>query len=146
MSYLLDTNHCAYVLNGLYKKPSRRKPEETLAIGRFEALSGERLFMAEASLGELVFGTCLSPRRAVLTERLEVFVQAVVPVAVDRPCWLLFGETKAELQKRGRPIQDVDLLIACVAKRYGLVLVSNDSAFRNLPESFQVENWTEPEE
>lgn len=145
MPYLLDTNHCAYILNGLNKQPSKRKPEEVQAIRRFEALLEESTFMSEVTLGEFFFGTNLSPRKAELEERIEIFARAVVPVPVDRSCWLLFGETKAELQRRGTPIQDLDLLIACTARRYDLVLVSNDSAFRNLPESFRVENWADPE-
>ncbi|RKZ53390.1 MAG: hypothetical protein DRR16_14680 [Candidatus Parabeggiatoa sp. nov. 3] len=39
---------------------------------------------------------------------------------------------KAELRKVGKPIANMDLLIAATAKRYELVLATNDSNMDNL--------------
>lgn len=57
-------------------------------------------------------------------------------------CWELYGKTKATLKQTGKLIGDMDLLIACAALRYGAILVTNDGGFKNLPASFQVENWS----
>ena len=63
----------------------------------------------------------------------------MLPVTED--VWKLFGETLAELHNQGKPIADRDLLIACTAKVYDLILVTNDKNLDNLPESFQKVNW-----
>jgi len=38
--------------------------------------------------------------------------------------WEVFVKIKAELSQIGRPIADMDLLIAATAKRYNLMLIS----------------------
>ncbi len=63
----------------------------------------------------------------------------MLPVTAD--VWKLFGETLAELHNQGKPIADRDLLIACTAKVYDLILVTNDKNLDNLPESFKKVNW-----
>ena len=140
MPYLLDTNHCSYLMNGLDKIAHRRKPEETKTIGRFQAIT-DRVYMAEVSLGELVAGAEMSLHTNKIYNRIANFRKFVVPVTVDEICWQLYGKTKASLRKSGKTITDMDLLIACVASRYGSILVSNDLAFNQLPVGFQIENW-----
>ena len=55
MPYLLDTNHCSYLMNGLDKLSHRRKPEEIKTIDRFQATK-DTVYKTEVSLGELVAG------------------------------------------------------------------------------------------
>jgi len=50
---------------------------------------------------------------------------------------------KAELSRFGRSIEDMDLLIAATAKRYDLMLTSNDTDMDNL--DFLVKNRVERE-
>jgi len=57
----------------------------------------------------------------------------------------LFAQIKAELQKLGKPIDDMDILIAATAKKYKLVLVTSDADRNNLEFlqtiSIKRENW-----
>jgi len=140
MPYLLDTNHCSYLMNGLDKLSHRRKPEEVKTIARFQATK-DTVYMAEVSLGELVAGAELSPHTSKIYARIANFRGCVVPAPIDELCWELYGKTKAALRKSGKVITDMDLLIACAASRYGSILVSNDAAFAHLPSGFHVENW-----
>ena len=48
----------------------------------------------------------------------------------------------ANLKKKGRPIQDADVLIAATAITRGLVLVSNDSDMGRV-EGVRLENWVD---
>ena len=48
----------------------------------------------------------------------------------------------ADLKKKGRPIQDADVLIAATAITRGLVLVSNDSDMGRV-EGVELENWVD---
>lgn len=64
MAFLLDTNHCIYFINGLEKRPERRKPEETHVIRNILSLSEPTVFFSEATLGELYYGVARSKKRS----------------------------------------------------------------------------------
>ncbi len=139
--YLLDTNHCIYLINGLDKEYSKRFEAEKNTIERAADIQSD-IFLCEATLGELYFGAAYSTRREYNLQRIDLFKQAVIPISIDENVWKLFGNTKAILRTEGKPIADMDLLIACTARTYDLVLVTNDQDFDVLPENFIRENWS----
>jgi len=98
--------------------------------------------MSEATLGELYFGAANSERKEYNFERIEILKKAVIPIAIDDNIWNLFGKTKAILRKKGKSIMDLDLLIACTAKKGDCTLVTNDGDFDVLPVDFRMDNWT----
>jgi hypothetical protein len=63
MAYLLDTNHCIYFINGLEKRPEKRKPEETNVIRNILSLTDPKVYFSEATLGELYFGVARSEKK-----------------------------------------------------------------------------------
>lgn len=139
MPHLLDTNHCIYLLNGLHKKPAFRTIEQNKVLSK--AFSPDYdLYMSEATLGEMYFGAVKSTQTSRNLRRIELLKMAVMPMPIDQNVWRLFGETKAILQKQGKTMSDLDILIACTAKTYNFVLVTNDSDFDAL--DFRKENWT----
>ena len=142
MPYLLDTNHCIYLMNGWNTEEERWTPEEQHTITAFQGLNDDDIVcMSEASVGELLYGIERSQRKASNRMRLHVLVSAIPPIPVVREVWDIYGETKAELSLRGKRIPDMDLLIASTAKYYALVLVAHDKHMRHLPDSFHQENW-----
>ena len=142
MPYLLDTNHCIYLMNGWNTEEEHWTPEEQQTITAFQGLDDDDIVcMSEASVGELVYGIERSQRKASNRMRLHVLVSAIPPIPVVREVWDIYGEIKAELSLRGKRIPDMDLLIASTAKYYDLVLVAHDKHMRYLPDSFHQENW-----
>jgi tRNA(fMet)-specific endonuclease VapC len=141
MPYLLDTNHCSYVINALRKKSQFHKPEEIKTLEAFRKVT-DPIYTCDVVVGEMYFGAELRPNASDLYRLIDEFItnNAVVLVA-NKKAWLLFASTKAHLRKTGIVIEDFDLLIACIAKAYDCILVSNDLVFKHLPTSFQVENW-----
>lgn len=138
--YLLDTNHCVYLINGLDKDASKRSEFERKVIEKARNLEAS-LFMSEATLGEMYFGAANSSREKYNLQRIELFKEAVIPIPVNDDIWQSFGRTKAALRKQGISISDIDLLIACTAMVFNLVLVTNDADFDLLPADFIKENW-----
>lgn len=62
----------------------------------------------------------------------------------DQAVAVVFGETAATLQRKGKSRPIVDLLIACTAKRHGLTLATlNVEHFSEIP-GLQVEDWSSP--
>jgi tRNA(fMet)-specific endonuclease VapC len=51
-----------------------------------------------------------------------------------------FGKIKAELRRLGRPIQDIDVQIAAIARVNDLVLLSDDQGFAHI-QGLKLENW-----
>lgn len=142
MSYLLDTNHCVYLLNGWNKREQNRKPQEQRVVSKIASMQGKQLlYMSDATLGELYFGAYLSAKKAYNLKRIELLQEAVFPLAVNDQTWRVFGETKALLKTQGNPLADLDLLIAATAKTYGLTLVTNDADHKQLPKGFPREDW-----
>jgi tRNA(fMet)-specific endonuclease VapC len=68
--------------------------------------------------------------RVLLLDELEIIERA--------------AEIHADLKRRGRPIQDADILIAATAIRHGLILVSDDSDLLRV-QGITVENWLRTE-
>jgi tRNA(fMet)-specific endonuclease VapC len=54
-----------------------------------------------------------------------------------------FGKIKADLRKKGRPIQDVDVQIAAIPNTNHLTLLSADGGFAAV-EQLLIENWLRP--
>lgn len=142
-AYLLDTNHCSYLMNGKEKRPEYRKLQEINAIAKYETISSDPIYMSEVSLSELCLGAEKSPHLTSIYQRINAFRSITPCLAVSSDCWELHGKVKWEILKSGRKMEDFDLLIACIAKKYGCTLVTNDGNFSNLPAGFvPIENWS----
>ena len=55
-----------------------------------------------------------------------------------------YGIIRAELERRGKPLGALDLMIAAHAVEHDAVLATSDRAFRMVP-ALQVEDWTSPD-
>jgi len=139
--YLMDTNHCIYLINGLEKLPHKRTPPEKAVIDKLESLPDIPIYFSEVTLGELYYGIARSQRKEQNRQKMEFLKKLLYSLPVIEDVWELFGETLSELHNQGKPIADRDLLIACTAKVYDLILVTSDKNIDNLPESFKKVNW-----
>lgn len=141
MPYLLDTNHCSYIMNGLNKKPEWRKSQEENTIKRFLSIT-DTTYMSEVSLGELFYGAEASTNPPRIYQKIRDFRKSVPTAYLDENCWEIYAKIKPPLEKIGQCPEDLDLLIACIAKKYSCVFVTNDRDFKSLPTGFlSIENW-----
>jgi tRNA(fMet)-specific endonuclease VapC len=135
--YLLDTD----ILSNLLK----RSPTPGL-VSKLAIVPAERLFTSSITLSELVYGAYRlgQPRSAVLLEQIDRLLLPGWPVLpFDVGAARRYGEIRAELERRGRPIGDADLHIAATAVAHGLVMVTgNIRHFQRIP-GLTVENWLE---
>lgn len=135
MDYLLDTN----IISAQLKK--NEKIQEKFQEVEFK---GNTVFVSCISFYEVKRGLLRANATRQILE-FEKFCRRVTVLFLDdleiieRAC-----EIHAELTRRGRPIQDNDILIAATAITRGLVLVSNDSDMVRVP-GISVENWLQAE-
>src|SRR6266567_4105574 len=104
------------------------------------------LAVAIPTVGERYFGAYNSGRVEAHVARVRAFLSPPGPqvLRIDEPAAEQFGRFKARLRRVGRPIGDIDLFIAGVAVRYGLIVVTNNTDhFARIPE-LPLENWLEP--
>jgi len=144
---LLDTNVCIIYMNARARAEKKRTLVQKQVFDKFESIKGNvTLCMSEATLGELLFGAEKSQNQAKNLKRIEILKNVVSPLPVDQEVWEIFGKIKAELQKLGKSMDDMDILIAATAKKYQLVLVTSDADMNNLDFlqsiSIKRENWS----
>ena len=131
--YLFDTNVCIRLRNG--------QPE---LVRRIENLPPDALlYTSVVTLGELIYGIMRSPpeRRpkyeALLLRLLKMFAD-ILPITPEVA--RKYGEIKARLAAKGRPIPTNDIWIASIALVHGLTLVSADAHFDEV-EGVIREDW-----
>jgi tRNA(fMet)-specific endonuclease VapC len=127
-------------MNGWNKPKGLLSSEEINIVAAYNKANAVA-YISEASVGELLYGIERSQKKEYNRKNLEKLLLAIPPVPVDRAVWEIYGQTKADLSRKGKIIPDIDLLIASTAKRYELTLVANDKHMRNLPVSFTWVNW-----
>ena len=131
MNFMLDTNICIYII--------KRRPETVL--GRFASHPVGDIGMSVITWPELKYGASKSTVPARNREALEQFVSPLEVAAFDRPATLTYGRIRAMLEKKGRPIGSMDMLIAAHALSLGARLVTNNvEEFKRVP-GLRVENW-----
>lgn len=130
--YLLDTGIMGDFINHRGVVPERVREAR---------LSGARIGTSMPVVGELFFGVEYSQSRE---RNLKVLLRALTQI----PCWPFtrsaaaeFGRIAADLKRRGRPMQQIDIMIAAIALSLGdCTVVSTDSDLCAIP-GLSVENW-----
>ena len=131
MRRTLDTNICSYIL--------RRHPPEMIA--RFATLDRDQLWLSAIVAAELRFGAAKlgSPRFAAAVEAWLV--------GFDVRPWPLeathhYARIRAALERAGKPIGGMDLMISAHAMAEDSVIITNNvREFHRVP-GLAVEEWT----
>lgn len=124
-SYLLDTNIVIPILNR----------ESQFA----EKLVGNTTYISSIVLGELYFGAKKSQLIQQNIAKINQFVVNFPILDCDRTIAFGYGQIKADLRQKGKPIPE-DIWIAAQALQHNLILVSRDEHFNNIL-NLNVEKW-----
>jgi tRNA(fMet)-specific endonuclease VapC len=113
-----------------------------------DRLAGVRgpIYTTAINWGELWRGLRRLPpeEREPLSRRYEWDLLPLVGVLdYTRSCAEIYAEVRVELESRGQRLDEADLMIAAVALRHDMVLVTgNTRHFRRVP-GLRLENWLE---
>lgn len=130
-NYLLDTNHLSPLVT--LDHPLRQRVLQSLA-------AGDTFAFAVPALVELWYGLGLLPRaQQNLAEwkRLRPNFTCYVPDETDAE---QAAKLRLALRRQGWQLETVDALIATVAIRYNLTLLTTDQDFEGIPQ-FKPDNW-----
>jgi tRNA(fMet)-specific endonuclease VapC len=131
MRVMLDTNICIYVI--------KQRPERVSE--RFRALAVGDVGISIITLAELQFGASKSSQPKRNHEAVQEFVSPLWVADFDRRASAAYGELRPKLERKGRPIGTLYMLIAAHALSLGVPLVTNNvKEFKHVP-GLVVENW-----
>jgi tRNA(fMet)-specific endonuclease VapC len=108
---------------------------------RHEIAEGNRIGIVVPVLAELVYGIELSASRDRNMQRLRSALPAWRIWPFDEKAAFEYGRIAAELRRMGRPMQQIDMMLAAVAFSLGnCTVVSDDTDLAAVP-GLAVENW-----
>ena len=120
MKYLVDTDICIYVIN--------QRPRKV--IERFQ----------QAVVAELAFEVAKTGSQR-NRDALQAFLLPLEIVTFDLEAALTYGDVRAELEAKGKPLGPLDTMIAAHARTLGLTLVTNNVREFKRVRGLAVENW-----
>ncbi|MCY3021376.1 MAG: type II toxin-antitoxin system VapC family toxin [Planctomycetota bacterium] len=132
-THLLDTS--------VFCQPLRPRPLPSV-VRRWERLGDGNLATSVLVEAEVQYGIHLKGSRK-LAEAYRTLLRGRLPaLPVDLEVADAYAGLKAQLHQRGRPVPDLDLLIAATAQVHGLVVATlNPRHFLGL-EGVSVEDWS----
>jgi tRNA(fMet)-specific endonuclease VapC len=131
MAYLFDTDTVSATF--------RRSPDLGL-IRRLAAVPASDQFISAITLGELVFGAVRRNRQDLL-ERIAQLLEHIPVLPFDQAAARVFGQVKADLERRGTSVSEPDLRIAAIALARDLTVISGNERHFRLVRELRLENW-----
>ena len=132
MKYILDTNICIYII--------KKKPEDV--IKHFLKMKPDSIAISNITVSELYYGVAKSSRPNENTVALEQFLFPLIEIDFNKIDSIAYGTIRSQLEKEGKLIGAMDLLIASQAISRNLILVTNNEKEFNRIKNLQIENWT----
>lgn len=131
--YLLDTN--------VYSQPLRRHADPVVTR-RWQLVGDSACVVSVVSVAEVEWGLHKLALPSAWTRYEALLKPRLVIAPSDAAVWGQFARLKAVQMGLGRPVADLDLLIAATAVALGLTLVTGNIRHFTLIESLRVEDWS----
>ena len=131
--FLFDTDTITNIV-----KP---RPSQNL-LAKLANVSKGQQYISTITISEIVYGAEKSQRPEYHLNNLEsILLPAVNVVGFDTKAAYVCGRIRAELEKRGTPLDLADLEIASIAIANNLTLISNNVRYFKRVPLLQFENW-----
>ncbi|MDW6024933.1 type II toxin-antitoxin system VapC family toxin [Mesorhizobium sp. BAC0120] len=130
--YMLDTN--------IIRKAVRERTP--VLLHQIARRAPSDICVSAISYGESTFGLRRRPEATALAAVTEKFFREIQVLPFTHETAQTYGALRARMEKIGKPLGPLDMLIAAHAVSVGATLVSKDGAFRMVPD-LDVEDWTQ---
>jgi len=129
--YMLDTDICSYIL--------RTRPIS--ALEKFSITPISDISVSIITAAELFYGAVRKPSKKLDLNIVEKFLSKISVLNWDADAAKEYAKIRTELEKKGKPIGNMDMMIAAHALSIKAILVSNNLRhFANVPK-LKTENW-----
>jgi tRNA(fMet)-specific endonuclease VapC len=131
MRFMLDTNICIYLI--------KRKPPQVLS--RLKEFNIGEVTVSSIAVSELEYGVAKSSKPDRNRDALDAFLAPLEILSFDGEAAYHYGQIRAFLEKEGKLIGAMDMLIGAHAVSASMTLVTNNmKEFSRIPE-LRSENW-----
>ncbi|NTV59004.1 MAG: type II toxin-antitoxin system VapC family toxin, partial [Deltaproteobacteria bacterium] len=117
MRFMLDTNICIYMIKG--------KPPQILS--RLKGFNLGDLSVSSITLSELEYGVAKSSKPQQNRDALDAFLAPLEIFPFDGEAAYRYGQIRAFLEKEGKSIGAMDMLIGAHAVSASMTLVTNNT-------------------
>lgn len=136
MAWLLDTNTCIYLLTG--NQPDYQRT----ILARLDALPrNERPLISSVVLSELQYGIRKSRWRKANQALLDEFLLDFDLSDYGARAAVFYGELRTDLEKRGKSIGPMDMMIAAHALSLDASLVTHNTREFARIKGLRLEDW-----
>jgi len=132
MKYLLDTNICIYLI--------KQKPPKVLKHFKSHAVGD--IGISSITLAELRYGVSKSQHIEKNRQALDEFILPLEVADFDEKAASEYGIIRAKLEKTGKLIGSMDMLIGAHALALGVTLVTNNVREFKQIKSQKVIDWS----
>ncbi len=132
MRWMLDTDTCIAIIK---KHP--------VALRKLRGKSVGQVGISSITLGELAFGAEKSSRSTQAHEALGEFLVALEVAGFDDAAAMTYGQVRASLQQRGKPIGPLDTLIGSHALEIDAIVVTHNTREFSRIDGLRLEDWTQ---
>ena len=130
-AFLVDTNHLSAAINPVSRLRDRLVREHR---------KGARFRTCVPVLCELEAGIQDSRHIESYRRQLGHLLGKVKLIPMELAVAQGFGEIYLDLRRRGRPLSQVDMMLAALARQTKFTLLTSDHDFEALPD-IRIENW-----
>jgi len=132
MKLMLDTNICIYII----------KQQPSAVLKNFLEYQVGDIGISSITLSELRYGVAKSKHSEKNAKALDEFIIPLDIASFDEDAAHAYGNIRTTLEKAGRPIGAMDMLIAAHAVSMGVTLVTNNTReFSRIP-TLDIVDWT----
>ena len=129
--FLLDTDTIIYSLKGSEKIAANLKRH-----------MNDPLSICVITLMELYYGAYKSQKVESNLAKIRALENAFDIIPIGTESIQVSGLIKSKLEKRGKPLDDFDIILASVALTHNLTLVTNNTRHFQRIEGLSLANWT----
>jgi tRNA(fMet)-specific endonuclease VapC len=129
--FLLDTNTISILALNRSKEADRRFVETPL----------DRVCTSAIVFGEILFGLERRPEKTRLRDTVLPLLAEIRILDWTSNSSLVYATVRTQMERSGKSLAPLDMLIAAHALEAGATLVTNDRAFRYVP-GLEIEDWT----
>ncbi len=131
MIYLLDTNACVVYLKDYHSKVKLK----------LESLLRTEIAVCSIVKAEMFYGSMKSQNTSKSLAIQQKFFSQFQSLPFNDNAALIFGEIRADLNKKGMPIGAYDLQIAAIALANNLILITHNTKEFSRISNLRIEDW-----